>query len=194
MNGLLHKMIQNILVEVLKEFGIEARKEFLNIDVVAKKNNEIITIEIDIGNERAKRNCEKCLFINPKKHIHILINSSPKTLEKYIKEYKGKIKVLSFKIDRRRRKKLQIIYRRPLQTPISEIDKIILNIIRKHPDLSNNQRAKIFVEVSGYSRRTYYRHLKKLRKLNVLNKYGEINEKELSSLLNLKTESKSNSR
>jgi DNA-binding transcriptional ArsR family regulator len=187
-------MIQNILVEVLKEFGIEARKEFLNIDVVAKKNNEIITIEIDIGNERAKRNCEKCLFINPKKHIHILINSSPKTLEKYIKEYKGKIKVLSFKIDRRRRKKLQIIYRRPLQTPISEIDKIILNIIRKHPDLSNNQRAKIFVEVSGYSRRTYYRHLKKLRKLNVLNKYGEINEKELSSLLNLKTESKSNSR
>jgi hypothetical protein len=194
MNGVLHKMIQDILVEVLKEFGIEARKEFLNIDVVAKKDNEIITIEIDIGGERAKRNCEKCLFINPKKHIHILINSTPKTLEKYIKKYKDKIKVLSYKIDRRRRKKLQIIYRRPFQSPISEVDKIILDIIRKHPDLSNNQRAKIFAEVSGFTSRTYYRHLRKLRKLNVLNIYGEINEKKLSSLLNPKTESKNNSR
>jgi hypothetical protein len=93
----LHTIIQNILVEVLKEFGIDVRKEFLNIDIIGKKDNKLITIEIENSGNRALENCEKCLFINPTKHIHILIDTNPKPLEKY----KDKIKILSYNLLKR---------------------------------------------------------------------------------------------
>ena len=42
-----HQAIQDILLNVLKEFGIDAKKEYLNIDVIARKGRKVITIEIE---------------------------------------------------------------------------------------------------------------------------------------------------
>jgi DNA-binding transcriptional ArsR family regulator len=151
----LHKMLQDVLVEVLKEFGIEAKKEFLNIDVVAKKDNKIITIEIDNGDIRALKNCEKCLFINPNKHIHILINGNPKVLEKY----ENKVKILSYKLSK------SGYYFFKKSGELTKVDEIILKINEENPNKSNNEKARIFTKMTGMGRMTYFRHLKKLREL-----------------------------
>jgi hypothetical protein len=51
---------------------------------------------------------------------------------------------------------------------LNETDKIILNIMREHTDKSNNQKAKLFREETGKSRWTFYKHLRKLRKLGLI--------------------------
>ena len=50
----------------------------------------------------------------------------------------------------------------------NEIDKIILKINEENPDKSNNEKAKIFSNMTGMGRMTYYRHLRKLRGLGLL--------------------------
>jgi DNA-binding transcriptional ArsR family regulator len=50
----------------------------------------------------------------------------------------------------------------------NEIDKIILKINEENPDKSNNEKARIFNDITGMGRMTYYRHLKKLRELGLL--------------------------
>ena len=51
---------------------------------------------------------------------------------------------------------------------MNDIDRLILEINIREKDKSNNQKAKLFVEITGMDRRTYYRHLKKLRRLGLL--------------------------
>ena len=51
---------------------------------------------------------------------------------------------------------------------INDIDKLILKINSEHFDKTNSERARIFMELTGGCRRTYYRHLKKLRELGLL--------------------------
>lgn len=51
---------------------------------------------------------------------------------------------------------------------LNETDKIVLNIMREHTDKSNNQKAKLFCEETGKSRWTFYKHLRKLRKLGLI--------------------------
>jgi DNA-binding transcriptional ArsR family regulator len=50
----------------------------------------------------------------------------------------------------------------------NEIDRLILKINEENPDKSNNEKARIFSNITGMDRRTYYRHLKKLRGLGLL--------------------------
>jgi len=50
----------------------------------------------------------------------------------------------------------------------NEIDKIILKINEENIDKSNNEKARIFNDITGMGRMTYYRHLKKLRELGLL--------------------------
>jgi len=148
----LHTIIQNILVEVLKEFGIDVRKEFLNIDIIGKKDNKLITIEIENSGNRALENCEKCLFINPTKHIHILIDANPKPLEKY----KDKIKILSYNLLKRDKdyhfgsKKYK------------KAKKIVLELMNSKKPVK--EQIKIFKEICGLSERTFYRYKAKLSK------------------------------
>jgi len=51
---------------------------------------------------------------------------------------------------------------------LNETDKKVLEIIRNHSDKSNNQKAKIFSDETGKGRMTFYRHLKKLRRLGLI--------------------------
>jgi DNA-binding transcriptional ArsR family regulator len=51
---------------------------------------------------------------------------------------------------------------------LNETDKKVLEIIRNHSDKSNNKKAKIFSDETGMDRRTFYRHLKKLRRLGLI--------------------------
>jgi hypothetical protein len=131
----LHTIIQNILVEVLKEFGIDVRKEFLNIDIIGKKDNKLITIEIENSGNRALENCEKCLFINPTKHIHILIDTNPKPLEKY----KDKIKILSYNFGSKKYKKAK---------------KIVLELMNSKKPVK--EQINEFKKKTGLSRTTYF--------------------------------------
>jgi len=50
----------------------------------------------------------------------------------------------------------------------NEIDKLIIKINEENPDKSNNEKAKIFSNMTGMGRMTYYRHLRKLRGLGLL--------------------------
>ena len=55
-----------------------------------------------------------------------------------------------------------------VEEELNDTDKKVLEIIIKHSDKSNNQKAKIFTEETGKGRMTFYRHLKKLRKLGLV--------------------------
>jgi len=135
----LHKMIQDILVEVLKEFDIDVKKEYLNVDIIAKKDDKLITIEIENSGDRALENCKKCLFINPTKHIHILINSNPEVLN----QFKDKIKILNFKIKNKNKENQNFI-------------ELVKKLEEKHIPI--REKIKEFKEKTGLSRATYYRY------------------------------------
>jgi DNA-binding transcriptional ArsR family regulator len=51
---------------------------------------------------------------------------------------------------------------------LNETDKKVLEIIRNHSNKSNNQKAKLFSDETGMNKRTFYRHLKKLRRLGLV--------------------------
>jgi len=90
-----HQMLQIILEHLLRELGLNAWKEKLNIDVIVKKDNELFTIEIGNHSSHEIENLKKCLIINPKKHIHIILTPSIyRKLKNVIKKEKIKNAVL----------------------------------------------------------------------------------------------------
>jgi len=55
-----------------------------------------------------------------------------------------------------------------LEQEKDEIDRIILDIFAKHSTESNNQKAKLFCELTGMSRATFYNRLKRLRRMGLI--------------------------
>jgi len=51
---------------------------------------------------------------------------------------------------------------------LNEIDRIIIEIFDRYKSYSNNEKAKIFNEITGMGRATFYRHMKKLKKLGLI--------------------------
>jgi len=149
----LHQAIQDILVEVLKEFEIEAKKEFLNIDTIAKdKSNNIITIEIETSGNNQNNNMEKCLFLNPKKHIHIFIDKEPsEDILKYSNQ--ENVKILIYKTSKGINKPKQ-----------EEAFKIFKEIVSKKIPLK--EQILEFRKRTGMTERTFFRYKKMLETLS----------------------------
>lgn len=157
-----HQAVQDILLNVLKEFGIDAKKEYLNIDIIARKGRKIITIEIETSGtkDKIKKNCEKCLFINPTKHIHILIDKDANTEITRFKEilnYKN-VKVLTYKIRERWSKQKPVLSK-------EEILKILKEIEEKR--IPTKSKINLFKKTTGRSRATYFRYKSLFKKLKL---------------------------
>jgi len=63
---------------VLEQLGFDAKKEYLNIDLIVRdKKGRVYTIEIEVNNDKKniEKNVEKVSFIKSKKHIHLFIGN-----------------------------------------------------------------------------------------------------------------------
>jgi len=156
----LHNLIKKIICEVLRSFDIESKEELLNIDVLAKKDDEIYTIEIDTRSDKSRiiNNYQKCLFINPHKHIHIIFGEVPEELIRS-GEKNNKIQLISCKFTLRISK--------GKNKYLKQIKKI-----EKKP-ISTKEKIKIWKKLTGLSRTSYFFYKAKLLgKVKTWNEYS----------------------
>lgn len=100
-NLTLHQAIQDILVEVLKEFEIEAKSEFLNIDTIVKdKNNNIINFNEAVNNFRDTFRETFKELVKQKlegKEIRIVVNENKDIANDLVEQLKKSIELMKDK-------------------------------------------------------------------------------------------------
>lgn len=142
------------MVDVLKKIGeilgYECIKEFKvqkgRIDLVWKKDNQLIAFEIEANNSKSQQIINLIKVLDFKPTIYIPIYYKPPTITKELKN-------------------LSNTYPITISSKFVNKENVCIEIIKElNNDLSlkDKERVSIFIEKTGLSRRSYYRYKKML--------------------------------
>lgn len=176
----LHELLKGVLAQLGRKLGYTTTTEFevadSKIDLVWQRNDDLITIEIEVSapNSKTRRNSirsnlEKCLALNPTKHIHIALDE-------------GTLALLQ---QEQRERDFQIIFFSKgfaLKKGSTTIRELIIDIVKRNPMIRILGLKEILCDEMGLcTPRTVERYVKLLaEKEHRIEKIGERNAKLLA--------------